>query len=67
MWTIAVILASSVQNVGQFATQADCDRAVAQFQKPGVVAGCIQQATPEQSMAQAQRMMNQFMNSMNPK
>jgi hypothetical protein len=40
---------------------------VAQFQKPGVVAGCIQQATPEQSMAQAQRMMNQFMNSMNPK
>ena len=67
MWTIAVILASSVQNIGQFSTQADCERAVAQFQKPGVVAGCIQQATPEQSMAQAQRMMNQFMNSMNPK
>jgi hypothetical protein len=67
MWTIAVILASSVQNIGQFSTQADCERALAQFQKPGVVAGCIQQATPEQSMAQAQRMMNQFMNSMNPK
>jgi hypothetical protein len=67
MWTIAVIFASSVQNIGQFSSQADCERAVAQFQKPGVVAGCIQQATPEQSMAQAQRMMNQFMNSMNPK
>ncbi len=67
MWTIAIVLASSVQNIGQFSTQADCERAVAQFQKPGVVAGCIQQATPEQSMAQAQRMMNQFMNSMNPK
>jgi hypothetical protein len=67
MWTIAVILASSVQNIGQFSTQADCERAVAQFQKPGVVAGCIQQATPEQSMAQAQRMMNQFMSNMNPK
>ena len=67
MWTIAVIFASSVQNVGQFSSQADCDRALAQFQKPGVVAGCVQQATPEQSMAQAQRMMNQFMNSMNPK
>ena len=67
MWTIAVIFASSVQNVGQFSSQADCERAVAQFQKPGVVAGCVQQATPEQSMAQAQRMMNQFMNSMNPK
>ena len=67
MWTIAVILASSVQNIGQFSSQADCERAVAQFQKPGVVAGCVQQATPEQSMAQAQRMMNQFMNSMNPK
>jgi hypothetical protein len=67
MWTIAVIFASSVQNVGQFATQADCDRAVAQFQKPGVVAGCVQQPTAEQSMAQAQRMMNQFMNSMNQK
>ena len=67
MWTIAVIFASSVQNVGQFSSQADCDRALAQFQKPGVVAGCVQQATPEQSMAQAQRMMNQFMNSMNSK
>jgi hypothetical protein len=67
MWTIAIVLASSVQNIGQFATQADCDRAVAQFQKPGVVAGCIQQATPEQSMAQAQRMMNQFMSAMNQK
>jgi hypothetical protein len=67
MWTIAVIFASSVQNIGQFSSQADCERAVAQFQKPGVVAGCIQQATPEQSIAQAQRMMNQFMNSMNPK
>ena len=67
MWTIAVILATSVQNIGQFSTQADCERAVAQFQKPGVVAGCIQQATPEQSMAQAQRMMNQFMSNMNPK
>ena len=64
MWTIAVIFASSVQNMGQFATQADCTRALAQFQKPGVVAGCIQQATPEQSMAQAQRMMNAFINSM---
>jgi hypothetical protein len=53
--------------VGQFASQADCDRALAQFQKPGVVAGCVQQPTAEQSMAQAQRMMNQFMNSMNPK
>jgi hypothetical protein len=67
MWTIAIVLASSVQNIGQFSTQADCERAVAQFQKPGVVAGCIQQATPEQSMAQAQRMMNQFMSNMNPK
>ena len=67
MWTIAVIFATSVQNVGQFSSQADCERAVAQFQKPGVVAGCIQQATPEQNMAQAQRMMNQFMNSMNQK
>ena len=67
MWTIAVIFASSVQNIGQFSSQADCERAVAQFQKPGVVAGCVQQATPEQSMAQAQRMMNQFMNSMNQK
>ena len=64
MWTIAVILATSVQNIGQFSTQADCERAVAQFQKPGVVAGCIQQASPEQSMAQAQRMMNAFINSM---
>jgi hypothetical protein len=67
MWTIAVIFASSVQNVGQFSSQADCDRALAQFQKPGVVAGCVQQPTAEQSMAQAQRMMNQFMNSMNQK
>jgi hypothetical protein len=67
MWTIAVIFASSVQNVGEFSSQADCDRALAQFQKPGVVAGCVQQPTAEQSMAQAQRMMNQFMNSMNQK
>jgi hypothetical protein len=64
MWTIAIVLASSVQNIGQFSTQADCDRAVAQFQKSGVVAGCVQQPTPEQSLAQAQRMMNAFINSM---
>jgi len=64
MWTIAVIFASSVQNIGQFQTQTDCERAVAQFQKPGVVAGCVQQPSPEQSMAQAQRMMNAFINSM---
>jgi hypothetical protein len=64
MWTIAIVLASSVQNIGQFSSQADCDRAVAQFQKPGVVAGCVQQPTPEQSLAQAQRMMNAFINSM---
>jgi hypothetical protein len=64
MWTIAIVLASSVQNIGQFSTQADCDRAVAQFQKPGVTAGCVQQPTPEQSLAQAQRMMNAFINSM---
>ena len=65
MWTIAIVLASSIQNIGQFSTQADCERAVKQFQQPGVVAGCVPQPTPEQSMAQAQRMMNQFMNSMN--
>ncbi len=64
MWTIAVIFASSVQNMGQFTNQADCARALAQFQKPGVVAGCIQQPTPEQSMEQAQRMINTFINSM---
>ena len=64
MWTIAVIFASSVQNMGQFQNQADCVRALAQFQKPGVVAGCIQQPTPEQSLAQAQRMMGAFINSM---
>lgn len=64
MWTIAVILASSVQNIGQFSSQADCERAVAQFQKSGVVAGCVQQLTPEQSMAQAQRMMNAFIATM---
>jgi hypothetical protein len=67
MWTIAVIFVSSVQNVGQFSSQADCERALVQFQKPGVVAGCVQQPTAEQSMAQAQRMMNQFMSNMNPK
>ena len=64
MWTIAVIFASSVQNVGQFSSQTDCEHALAQFQKPGVVAGCVQQPTAEQSMAQAQRMMNAFINSM---
>jgi len=64
MWTIAIVFASSVQNLGQFSSQADCERAVAQFQKPGVVAGCVQQPSPEQSMAQAQRMMNAFINSM---
>ena len=65
MWTITIVLASSIQNIGQFSTQADCERAVKQFQQPGVVAGCVPQPTAEQSMAQAQRMMNQFMNSMN--
>lgn len=67
MWTIAIVLASSIQNIGQFANQVDCERAVKQFQQPGVVAGCVPQQTPEQAMANAQRMMNQFMSSMNQK
>ena len=64
MWTIAIVLTSTIQTLGQFATQSECERAVAQFQKPGVVAGCVQQPTPEQSMAQAQRMMNAFIATM---
>ena len=64
MYTIAIVLTSTIQTLGQFATKAECEQALAQFQKPGVVAGCVSQPTPEQSLAQAQRIMNAFIATM---
>jgi hypothetical protein len=63
MWTIAIILSSTIQSVGQFATQNECERALKQFQLPGVIAGCVNQPTAEQSMSQALQMLNSFMAS----
>ena len=67
MYNLILVLATGVATVGNYADLNTCQAGVAQFQKQNVTAACVQQASPEQNMAQAQAMMQNFMKIMEKK
>ena len=64
MYNLILILATGVTTVGTYADQNTCQTNLAQFHRQKVTAACVQQQTPEQSMAQAQVIMKSFMRMM---
>ena len=67
MYNLILVLATGVATVGNYADLPTCQAGVAQFQKQNVTAACVQQASAEQNMAQAQAMMKNFMKIMEQK
>ena len=67
MYNLILVLATGVTTVGNYANINSCQAALAQFQKQNVTAACVQQPSPEQSMAQALVMMQNFMKIMEQK
>lgn len=67
MYNLILILAAGVTTVGNYADLNTCQAGLVQFQKQNVTAACVQQPSPEQSMAQAQAMMQNFMKIMEKK
>jgi hypothetical protein len=67
MYNLILVLATGVATVGNYADLNTCQVSAAQFQKQNVTAACVQQASAEQNMAQAQAMMQNFMKIMEKK
>jgi hypothetical protein len=64
MWTVILVFAAGTQNVGQYSTAQACEAVAAKFQQQKVVATCIQQETPEQSLIRMQAIMKTLIESM---
>lgn len=64
MYQLILVLATGVSTVGTYADLTTCQAHLTQFHRQNVTAACVQQPTPEQSMAQAQAMMRAFMRMM---
>jgi hypothetical protein len=64
MYQLILVLATGVSTVGTYSDLNTCQAHLAQFHKQNVTAACVQQPTPEQSMAQAQSIMKSFMRMM---
>jgi hypothetical protein len=60
MYNLIIILATGITTVGNYQDQATCQVNLAQFHRQNVTAACVQQQSPEQSLAQAQAMMRAF-------
>ena len=67
MYNLILVLTTGVATVGNYADLTTCQVSAAQFQKQNVTAACVQQPSAEQSMAQAQAMMKNFMKIMEQK
>ena len=67
MYNLILVLATGVTTVGNYSNLNSCQAQLAQFQKQNVTAACVQQPSAEQSMAQAQAMMKNFMKIMEQK
>jgi hypothetical protein len=67
MYNLILVLATGVTTVGNYANLNTCQAQLAQFQKQNVTAACVQQPSPEQSMAQVRIMMQTFMKIMEEK
>lgn len=59
-WALILIVSGSLQTVGSYATEAECSAAVKSANAQGVKALCVQQQSPEQAVAQMQRIMDQM-------
>jgi len=64
VYQLILVLATGVSTVGTYADLNTCQANLAQFHRQNVTAACVQQPTPEQSMAQAQSVMRSFMRIM---
>ena len=64
MYQLILVLATGVSTVGTYTDLTTCQAHLAQFHRQNVTAACVQQPTPEQSMAQAQSVMRSFMRMM---
>jgi hypothetical protein len=64
VYQLILVLATGVSTVGTYADLTTCQAHLAQFHRQNVTAACVQQPTPEQSMAQAQSVMRSFMRMM---
>ena len=59
-WALVLITAGSLQTVGIFDDEAACKRSVKEANSQGIKALCVQQQSPEQVVAQMQRLMDQM-------
>ena len=59
-WALVLITAGSLQTVGTYSVEADCQAAVKAANSQGIKALCVQQQSPEAAVAQMQRLMDQM-------
>jgi hypothetical protein len=64
VYSLILVLAQGITTVGTYNDLNLCQAQLAQFRQQEIKAACVQQPTPEQSMAQAQRMMQSFLKLM---
>jgi hypothetical protein len=67
MYNLILVLATGVTTVGNYTNINSCQAELAQFHKQNVTAACVQQPSPEQSMAQVQTLMKNFIMIMEQK
>lgn len=60
-WALVLLTAAGLQTVGVYDQQDVCERAASSWRKQDVKAGCIQQQSPEQAVAQMQRILKSMM------
>jgi hypothetical protein len=67
MYNLILVLATGVTTVGNYTNINSCQAELAQFHKQNVTAACVQQPSAEQSMAQVQTLMKNFIMIMEQK
>ena len=61
IYSLIFITAAGIQPYGAYANLFDCQAAAKEFQRQEIKAGCVRQQSQEESIAQAQIMMKNFM------
>lgn len=67
MYNLILVLATGVTTVGNYTNINSCQVELAQFHKQNVTAACVQQPSAEQTMAQVQTLMKNFIMIMEQK
>lgn len=63
-YALVLIIASNIQSVGTYGTEADCQKAAKEWQNQSVKAGCVQQQSPEQMIAKMQSIMKTMLDQL---